>query len=60
MGKQPDDWRVLIAVGLVMLLLGVLIRGELGGTLLKLGLISLVAGGVWRILKGPDRGRRED
>jgi len=45
--------RLLIAAGLVFVLIGLLAGDGPGPAAFVVGLICLVAGGAWRILRGP-------
>ena len=53
--QKREDWRLLIAAGLVLVVLGLFNINDAGPLVLTLGVIALVAGVVWRVLIPPRR-----
>ena len=55
-GKQEDDWRAVLVLGLFLAVVGVIGRGGLAHTALVFGLLCIVTGVALRILKPPTKG----
>ena len=48
--EKREEWRLLIAAGLVLVVLGLFNINGAGPMVLTMGALALVAGVVWRVL----------